>query len=85
MHSINMTPQIMLNHKLRSVEAMPMRVFFYRFLNTIVDDLVILAIPMPGLTRVAAFRDDIIFVIILLQWYYYPKRRRDDQEKEKTE
>ncbi|KAJ1969434.1 Cleft lip and palate associated transmembrane protein 1 [Dimargaris xerosporica] len=74
---INMTPQLFLNHRLRSVEAMSVSTFMYRAINTFVDDLFALVIPMPSLTRVSAFRDDIIFVVLLYQWWIFPKRQAD--------
>ncbi|RKP37769.1 cleft lip and palate transmembrane protein 1-domain-containing protein, partial [Dimargaris cristalligena] len=68
---VNMTPQLFLNHRLQSVEAMSLATFIYRAINTFVDDLFALVIPMPGLTRVSAFRDDIIFVVLLYQWWKF--------------
>lgn len=83
---VTMTPQLFLNYRLKSVEAMPIKVFMYRTLNTVVDDLFALVIPMPWLTRLAAFRDDIVFVILLWQWWCYPKRKPEQQEeKQKTD
>lgn len=79
---ITLTPQLFLNYRLRSVAAMPLRVFLYRALNTFVDDLFALVIPMPNLTRIAAFRDDIVFVILLWQWWRYPSRKETDKLKE---
>lgn len=72
---ITMTPQLFLNHRLKSVEAMSLKVFLYRTLNTVVDDLFALVMPMPTLTRAAAFRDDIVFLILLFQWWQYPRRK----------
>ncbi|KAI9228104.1 MAG: cleft lip and palate transmembrane protein 1-domain-containing protein [Piptocephalis tieghemiana] len=80
---ITMTPQLLVNHALKSVDAMPVKVFIYRFLNTVVDDLFALVMPMPGLTRAAAFRDDIIFVLLIGQMWWY--RRRRGQEEIKVE
>ncbi|KAJ1917227.1 hypothetical protein IWQ60_007845 [Tieghemiomyces parasiticus] len=80
---VNMTPQLFLNHRLRSVEAMSITTFVYRAINTFVDDLFALVIPMPGLTRASAFRDDIVFVVLLYQWWKFPKRAV--QESEATE
>ena len=34
-----MTPQLFINWKLKSVAHMPWSVLFYRFFNTIIDDL----------------------------------------------
>lgn len=62
---INMTPQLYINYRLKSVEHMPSKALFYRFLNTIIDDLFSFVITMPTLHRISCFRDDIIFVIYL--------------------
>ncbi|KAJ1983864.1 Cleft lip and palate associated transmembrane protein 1 [Dimargaris verticillata] len=80
---VNMTPQLFLNHRLRSVEAMSVSTFTYRAINTFVDDLFALVIPMPSLTRVSAFRDDIIFVVLLYQWWIFPKRQADASSTDK--
>ncbi|RUP44569.1 hypothetical protein BC936DRAFT_149283 [Jimgerdemannia flammicorona] len=72
--SIQMLPQILLNHRLRSVEAMPLAAFLFRTVNTFVDDLFAFVIPMPTLTRLSAFRDDVVFIVLLWQWWVYPKR-----------
>ncbi|KAJ1649564.1 Cleft lip and palate associated transmembrane protein 1 [Dispira simplex] len=79
---VNMTPQLFLNHRLRSVEAMSVSTFLFRAINTFVDDLFALVIPMPGLTRVSAFRDDVIFVVLLYQWWKFPKRASSGNEAE---
>lgn len=68
---ILMTPQLYINYKLQSVEHMPQRVLFYRFLNTIIDDLFSFIITMPTMHRISCFRDDLIFVIYLYQRYAY--------------
>jgi hypothetical protein len=80
--SITLTPQLFLNHQLKSVAAMPLRVFLYRVLNTFVDDLFAMVFPMPTMTRLATFRDDIVFVILLWQWWYYPSRPADEKVKQ---
>jgi hypothetical protein len=72
---ITLTPQLFLNYRLQSVEAMPIKVFLYRTLNTVVDDLFAWVMPMPTLTRIAAFRDDLVFIVLLWQWYHYPSRK----------
>ncbi|RKP08397.1 cleft lip and palate transmembrane protein 1-domain-containing protein [Thamnocephalis sphaerospora] len=82
---ITLTPQLFLNHRLKSVAAMPLRVFMYRALNTFVDDLFAMVFPMPTLTRLATFRDDIVFVVLLWQWWRYPSRKAEDVEKLKQE
>lgn len=62
---INMTPQLFINYKLKSVAHMPWKTMTYRFLNTIIDDLFAFIITMPWLKRLSCFRDDIIFLIYL--------------------
>jgi len=75
---IEMTPQLYINYKLKSVEHLPWRVMVYKFLNTIVDDFAVFLITMPWLKRLSCFRDDIIFVIYLYQrWIYRVDKNRD--------
>ena len=50
---------------------MPSKALFYRFLNTIIDDLFSFIITMPTLHRISCFRDDAIFLIYLYQRYIY--------------
>ena len=50
---------------------MPQRTLFYRFLNTIIDDLFSFIITMPTMHRISCFRDDFVFVIYLYQRYTY--------------
>ena len=50
---------------------MPQRTLFYKFLNTIIDDLFSFIITMPTMHRISCFRDDVIFVIYLYQRYKY--------------
>jgi hypothetical protein len=50
---------------------MPSKALFYRFLNTIIDDLFSFVITMPTMHRISCFRDDFIFVIYLYQRYIY--------------
>lgn len=68
---INMTPQLYINYRLKSVEHLPQKALFYRFLNTIIDDLFSFVITMPTMHRISCFRDDIIFVIYMYQRYIY--------------
>ena len=68
---IQMTPQLYINYRLKSVEHMPSKALFYRFLNTIIDDLFSFIITMPTLHRLSCFRDDVIFLIYLYQRYIY--------------
>ena len=80
---INMTPQIYINYKLKSVEFMPWKGMVYQFLNTIIDDLFAFAVKMPTLQRISVFRDDLIFVIYLGQKWVYRKNVRQSDEEEK--
>jgi hypothetical protein len=74
---INMTPQLYINYRLQSVEHMPSKALFYRFLNTIIDDLFSFIITMPTMHRISCFRDDVIFVIYLYQrWIYKVDKTR---------
>lgn len=83
---INMTPQLYINYRLKSVEHMPGRALFYRFLNTIIDDLFSFIITMPTLHRLSCFRDDVIFVIYLYQrWAYRVDKTRGLYATEKKE
>jgi hypothetical protein len=59
------------------VEHMPSKALFYRFLNTIIDDLFSFIITMPTLHRLSCFRDDAIFLIYLYQrWIYKVDKTR---------
>lgn len=74
---ITMTPQIYINYKLKSVEHLPWRALFYRFLNTIIDDLFVFVIKVPMHYRVFCFKDDIIFLIYVYQrWKYRVDKTR---------
>ena len=81
---INMTPQIYINYKFKSVERMPWKAMIYQFLNTIVDDLFAFAVRMPTLQRISVFRDDVIFVIYLYQYWIYRNNKHvlDSDKKE---
>lgn len=54
---IQMTPQLYINYKLKSVEHLPWRMMIYKFLNTIIDDLFAFVITMPTLYRISVFKD----------------------------
>lgn len=83
---INMTPQLYINYRLKSVEHMPSKALFYRFLNTIIDDLFSFIITMPTLHRLSCFRDDVIFVIYLYQrWIYRVDKTRGVYATEKKQ
>lgn len=74
---IQMTPQLYINYRLKTVEHMPSKALFYRFLNTIIDDLFSFIITMPTLHRLSCFRDDVIFLIYLYQrWIYRVDKTR---------
>lgn len=79
---VKMMPQIFINYKKKSVpRSMPWRVFAYKFLNTIIDDIFSFVVKMPLLHRLACFRDDVVFVILLYQRWIYPadeSRNEDD-------
>lgn len=81
---INMTPQIYINYKFKSVERMPWKSMIYQFLNTIVDDLFAFAVKMPTLQRMSVFRDDVVFVVYLYQYWIYRNNKHvlDDSKKE---
>jgi Cleft lip and palate transmembrane protein 1 (CLPTM1) len=66
-----MTPQLWLNYRLKSVAAMPLTVFAYRFFNTIIDDVFAAIITMPMAARLSVFRDDIIFIVLMVQRWKY--------------
>ncbi|ELP88698.1 transmembrane protein, partial [Entamoeba invadens IP1] len=69
---VQMMPQLFINYKMKSVANMPWKVFLYKFLNTIVDDLFSFVVKMPTLHRISCFRDDLIFVAYLYQRKIYP-------------
>lgn len=74
---VKMTPQLYINYKLKSVEHMPKDALFYKFLNTIIDDLFSFIITMPTMHRLSCFRDDVIFVIYIYQrWIYKVDKTR---------
>merc|ERR1712224_582187 len=68
---IMMTPQLYINYKLKSVEALPWRALTYKAMNTFVDDIAALLIDMPIMHRLSCFRDDIIFFVYLYQRWAY--------------
>ncbi|KAJ2768807.1 Cleft lip and palate associated transmembrane protein 1 [Coemansia nantahalensis] len=81
---IGMWPQLLINHKLKTVEMLPLTAFLYRFLVTFIDDLYALVIPMPLLERIGTLRDDVVFVVLCYQWLKFP-RRKSGQGKTKSE
>lgn len=74
-----MLPQLFVNYKLKSVAALPWRVFMYSAFNTFIDDFFAFLIKMPTAHRVACLRDDVVFIIYLYQRWLYPidKSRKD--------
>lgn len=75
---IQMTPQLYINYKLKSVAHLPWRMLVYRFLTTIIDDMYAFLVTMPWLRRLSCFRDgtpytnlDIIFIIYIYQRRIY--------------
>lgn len=54
---IQMTPQLYINYKMKSVAHLPWRSLVYKFLNTIIDDLFAFMVTMPWLRRLSCFRD----------------------------
>ena len=69
---ILMTPQLFINHKLQSVAHINFTFLAYRFFNTFIDDVFAMLITMPGMHRLAVFRDDLVFLVYLWQLYRFP-------------
>lgn len=69
---VMMTPQLVVNHRLKTVAHLPWRALVYRALNTFIDDLFAFVIRMPTMHRISCFRDDIVFFIYLYQRWKYP-------------
>ena len=91
---LQMTPQLFINYKLKSVAHLPWRVFVYKALNTFIDDMFAFIIKMPIMHRLSVFRDDIIFFIFLYQrWLYRVDKSRvnefgqsfEEEEEEKKQ
>lgn len=68
---INMTPQLFINYKLKSVAHLNWKTMTYKSINTFIDDLFAFVIKMPIMHRLACLRDDVIFFIFLYQRYIY--------------
>eukprot|EP00659_Diplonema_papillatum_P008480 gene8480-13088_t len=66
-----MTPQLLVNYRLKSVAHMPWRALFYKGVSTFIDDLFAFAMTMPTAHRLACLRDDVIFIVYLVQLYLY--------------
>ena len=70
---LNMTPQLFLNYKMKSVAAMPWKVMTYKFFNTIIDDIfAFFVVQTTRKHRWMTLRDDFIFLIFLFQRWCYP-------------
>ena len=83
---VTMTPQIFMNHRLKSVEHLPWTALTYSFINTFIDDLFAFGIfRVPEVSRYSCLRDDIVFVVICVQRWLYKDRRvaTDDEGDEK--
>ncbi|KAJ2004259.1 Cleft lip and palate transmembrane protein 1 like protein [Coemansia thaxteri] len=72
---IQMWPQLLINHKLKTVDMLPLTAFLYRFLLTFIDDLYALVVPMPLIERIGTLRDDVVFFVLCYQWYKFPRRK----------
>jgi len=78
---VTMTPQIFMNHRLKSVEHLPWTALTYSFINTFIDDLFAFGIfRVPEVSRYSCLRDDIVFVVICVQRWMYKDRRAADEE-----
>lgn len=66
-----MTPQLYINHKLKSVSHLPWKFLVYKFINTFIDDLFAFVIKMPTMHRISVFRDDVIFFMYIYQRFVY--------------
>ncbi|KAJ2783223.1 Cleft lip and palate associated transmembrane protein 1 [Coemansia javaensis] len=72
---VGMWPQLLINHKLKTVDMLPLAAFLYRFLVTFTDDLYALVVPMPILERIGTLRDDVVFFVLCYQWFKFPRRK----------
>ncbi|CAO1634987.1 unnamed protein product [Parajaminaea phylloscopi] len=69
---IALIPQLIVNHKMKSVAGLPPKTLIFKILNTFVDDLFAFGVvKMPLLHRLATLRDDVVFAVYLYQWYIY--------------
>ncbi|GMH95566.1 hypothetical protein TrVE_jg3661 [Triparma verrucosa] len=64
-------PQLFINYRLKSVEALPWRALCYKFSSTFIDDIFAVVIRMPLSSRLACFRDDIVFFGLCYQRWIY--------------
>ncbi|KAJ2787459.1 hypothetical protein GGI15_000704 [Coemansia interrupta] len=72
---IQMWPQLLINHELKTVDMLPLTAFLYRFLLTFIDDLYALVVPMPLIERIGTLRDDVVFIVLCYQWFKFPRRK----------
>lgn len=68
---VSLIPQLIVNHKMKSVAGLPPNALIYKILNTFVDDLFAFVVKMPLLHRLATLRDDVVFFVYLYQWWKY--------------
>lgn len=68
-----MTPQVFMNHRLKSVEHLPWKALTYQAINTFIDDVFTLCIRMPEIQKYSVFRDDIVFIACCVQRWMYRK------------
>ncbi|KAJ2163140.1 Cleft lip and palate associated transmembrane protein 1 [Coemansia sp. RSA 552] len=81
---VQMWPQLLINHRLKSVDMLPLTAFLYRFLLTFIDDLYALVVPMPLIERIGTLRDDVVFVVLCYQWFTFPRRKTKNEDKEEA-
>eukprot|EP01128_Nolandella_sp_AFSM9_P010645 TRINITY_DN73_c10_g1_i1.p1 TRINITY_DN73_c10_g1~~TRINITY_DN73_c10_g1_i1.p1 ORF type:complete len:596 (-),score=95.21 TRINITY_DN73_c10_g1_i1:57-1760(-) len=75
-----MTPQILINYKMKSVAHLPWRALTYKVFNTFVDDIFAWVIDMPTIHRLATLRDDLVFFVYLYQrWIYRVDKSRPNE------
>lgn len=68
---LGMIPQLVVNYRLKTVAGMSKAALVYKFINTFIDDLYTFVSKMPLMTKIACFRDDVIFVIWVIQCCIY--------------
>ncbi|XP_013873246.1 cleft lip and palate transmembrane protein 1-like protein [Austrofundulus limnaeus] len=91
---LSMTPQIFINHKLKSVGHLQGSVLMYRGVNTLITDLCFCTssfgsvLPFSSSHQLSCFRDELLFLLFLYQRRLYPpapKRREPVTRKVKTQ
>lgn len=58
---VMMLPQLIINYKLKSVDHLPAKALFYRFISAIIDDIFVFMIDLPLLQRLRSFDDGTLF------------------------